>query len=165
MVSIHHKTLINKLKQYQLLKKLDDLKFIGKIPKLYLANYFEEMRNYVDQEMFPKQIPLNKDNESNRNWKEMISKIESFENSCKNTDELKSNLNRIDEILKILNDDNEASNLEIIEDKIQEEEFNLLKKLFKNKTIIFENILGNQDLKRLLIVNDEYFTWTPIDKR
>ena len=47
---------------------------------------------------------------------------------------------------------NESKNLEVIEDQIQEEEFNLLKKLFQNKTIIFENIFIETGQKRLVII-------------
>ena len=129
-------------RKQQMLKKLDDLKLIVEIPKLYLANYFQELRNKVDKEMFPKQILHNNDiekkNELNQIWVEMISKIDSFEKQCtKNIDDLQSNVNRIEEIRITLNNQNEATNLQLIEDKIQEEEFELFKKLFKNRTIIF----------------------------
>ena len=87
----------------------------------------------------------------------MISKIDSFEKQCtKNIDDLQSNVNRIEEIRITLDNQNEATNLQLIEDKIQEEEFELFKKLFKNRTIIFEDIFGKKDHKILLIVNDEY---------
>ena len=122
---------INKQK---MIKKLEDLKLIVEMPKLYLANYFQELRNKVDLEMFSKQILHNNEiemkNELNQNWIEMISKIDTFEKECKNKDELQSNINRIDEIRIMLDDQNELTSLEIIEDKIQEEELNLLKKLF-----------------------------------
>ena len=91
------------IKNQQMLKKLEGLKSIVELPKLYLANYFQELRNKVDKEMFSKQILHENDNEMknelNQNWKEMISKIESFEKECKNEDELQSNLNRIEEII------------------------------------------------------------------
>ena len=139
------------IKKHQILKKLEDLKLIVEIPKLYLANYFQELRNSVDKEMFSKQMLHNNDNEMknelNQIWKEMISKIDSFEKECKNKDELQSNLNQIEEIRMMLDDQNEATNLKIIEDKIQEEEFNLFKKLFQNKTIIFESFFKKETHK------------------
>ena len=46
-----------------------------------------------------------------------------------------------------------TTNMEIIEDKIQEEEFTLLRKLFQNKTIIFESILSKAGQQRLLIID------------
>ena len=154
----------------QMLQKLQDLKLIIEMPKLYLANYFQNLRNKVDKYMFSKQILHNNDiekkNELNQIWVEMISKIDSFEKQCtKNIDDLQSNVNRIEEIRITLDNQNEATNLQLIEDKIQEEEFELFKKLFKNRTIIFEDIFGKKDHKILLIVNDEYFIWTIIDKR
>ena len=153
----------------QMLQKLQDLKLIIEMPKLYLANYFQNLRNKVDKYMFSKQILHNNDiekkNELNQIWTEMISKIDSFEKECKNKDELQSNLNRINKIKMMLDDQNEAKNLEKIEDKIQEEEFELHKKIFQNKTIIFDEIFEDVNQKRLLIVKDEYFIWIPIDNR
>ena len=155
-------------KKQQMLQKLEDLKSIVEMPKLYLANYFQELRNKVDKEMFSKQILHENDNEMknelNQNWKEMISKIESFEKECKNEDELQSNSNRISEIRIMLDNQNEATNLDMIEDKIKEENFNLLKKIFQNKTINFEIFLKEETHKRLLIIDDEYVNWIPLDE-
>ena len=174
------------IKKQQILKKLEDLKLIIEMPKLYLANYFQDLRNKVDLEMVSKQILHNnhieKKNELNQIWIEMISKIDSFEKECKNKDELKSNLNQIEEIRIMLENNNGAKNLEIIEDKIQEEEFNLLKKLFQNKTIIYDFFEKQQQQdeeeddieeeeeqkqdtqKRLIIIDDEYVNRIPLDK-
>ena len=156
-------------KKKQMFEKLVELKSIIEIPKLYLANYFKELRNKVDKDMFPKQMLHNNDiemkNELNQIWVEIISKVDSFEKECKNIDELQSNSNRIDQIRIMLDNQNELTSLEIIEDKIQEEEFNLLKKLFQNKTIIFENISAEVPHNKLLLVKDEYVNWIPIDKR
>ena len=74
-------------RKQEMLKKLEDLKMIVVIPKLYLANYFQELRNNVDKQMFPKQILHYNDNEEMKNelnqiWVEMISKIDSFEKEC-----------------------------------------------------------------------------------
>ena len=64
-----------------MLQKLEDLQIIVEIPNLYLANYFQELRNNVDIEMFSKQMLHNNDKNEAKNeiWKEMISKIYSFE--------------------------------------------------------------------------------------
>ena len=129
-------------KTQQMLINLDELQLIVEIPNLFLANYFEELRNNVDIEMFAKQIIHNNDNEDiknevNKNWKEMISKIDSIEKECKNKDKLQSNLNRIEDLRIMLDNQNEATNLEIIEDKIQEEKLSLFKKLFQNKNNYF----------------------------
>ena len=178
---------MSETKKQQMLKKLEDLKSIVDMPNLFLANYFQELRNNVDKEMFSKQIlhknDIEKKNELNQIWIELISKIDSFEKECKNKDELQSNSNRIDEIKIILDNKNELTNLEIIEDKILEEEFNLLKKLFQNKTIIYEFFEKQQQQdeeeeddieeeeeqkqdtqKRLLIIDDEYVNWISLEK-
>ena len=63
----------------------------------------------------------------------------------------------------MLNNQNEATNLEKIEEKIQEEELSLLKKIFQNKTIIFEDIFERKTQKRLVIVDDEFVNWIPIE--
>ena len=65
----------------------------------------------------------------------------------------------------MLNNQNEATNLEKIEEKIQEEELSLLKKIFQNKTIIFEDIFERKTQKRLVIVDDEFVNWIPLAKR
>ena len=161
---------MSEIKKHQMLQKLEDLQIIVEIPNLYLANYFQKLRNNVDKEMFPKQI-LQKDDTEMKNkfseiWIEMISKIDSFEKECtKNKDELQSNLNQINEIRIMLENQNETTTLDKIEDKIQDEELNLFKKLFQNKTIIFENIFRKEDHKRLLIVNDEYINWKTEEKK
>ena len=156
------------IKNQQMLQKLEGLKSIVELPKLYLAYYFQELRNKVDLEMVSKQMLHRNDiemkNKSNQIWIEMISKIDSFEKQCKNKDELQSNSNRIDQIRIMLDNQNELTNLVIIEDKILEEEFNLLKKLFQNKTIIFENILSKAGHRRLVIIDDEYVNWIPLDE-
>ena len=155
-------------KKRQMLQKIEDLKLIIEIPKLYLVNYFQNLRNEVDKEMLPKQILHHNDtemkNEIDQIWNEMISKIDSFEKQCKNKDELQSNLNQINEIRIMLGDQNETT-LDKIEDKIQDEELNLFKKLFQNKTIIFENLFGKEDHKRLLIVKDEFINWKTEEKK
>ena len=145
-------------------KKLEDLKFIVETPKLYLANYFQELRNNVDKEMFSKQM-IHKDdnqmkNEISETWKKLISRIDSFEKECINTDKLQLNSNRIDEIRIMLDNINEETNLGIIEDKIQEEELNLFRKIFQNKTIIYHDFFEQQNRhKRLVIIDDEYVNW------
>ena len=39
------------IKKQQMLQKLVELKLIIEMPKLYLANYFQELRNNVDKEI------------------------------------------------------------------------------------------------------------------
>ena len=63
---------MSQIKKQQVFKNLENLKSIVEIPKLYLANFFQDLSNNGDCEMFSKQILLNTDNddinELNRIW-------------------------------------------------------------------------------------------------
>ena len=84
---------------------LDTLKKITEFPNLYLADYFNDLRNKVDKECDPKQQELQNDKEKKRNelWKQMITKIDSFEKNCirkiYDFDVIKIRINEIEEIL------------------------------------------------------------------
>ena len=65
----------------------------------------------------------------------------------------------------MLDDQNElTTNLELIDDTIQGEEFELFKKLFHNKTIIYDSILSKAGHQRLVIIDDEYVNMLTLDK-
>jgi len=69
----------------KLLIDLDKLKKITEFPALYLADYFDALRNRVDKECATKQLELNVNENKeamDELWQEMITKINSFENSC-----------------------------------------------------------------------------------
>ena len=77
----------------QLLKDLDELKEIIESPSLYLESYFADMRNDVDKEFTSKlahqQDDNQTENELNQLWQVMIEKINSFEQQCISTQEMK----------------------------------------------------------------------------
>ena len=58
---------------------LNKLKQICQIPKLYLANYFSDLRRDIDLE-FAKKLQIN--NHELSIWNNMIEKINSFEQEC-----------------------------------------------------------------------------------
>ena len=137
----------------KLLHKLRVLNEIAEFPNLYLANYFANVRNEVDNEIALKLLEMKNDikqkRELNYLWKTMIDKIDSFEKKCmKDYYDLEINLKRLNEIEKKLRDislfnekednfENEAAfaNFYLLAEEITNEENNLLETLFQNKTL------------------------------
>ncbi len=70
----------------KILNDLDKLKGIIELPDLYLADYFDALRNRVDKECATKQLKLQNDkekkNELDELWQKMITKIDLFERKC-----------------------------------------------------------------------------------
>jgi len=98
---------------------IHDLRQIFEIPKLYLANYFLNLRNEVDKEVYSNLINLEEENEKtklNELWKEIILKINLLEKECihnsindietisEKLNSLEFNLNKQDQINKHTND-------------------------------------------------------------
>ncbi len=155
------------------LKELDALKEIVQLPNLFIANYFEYLRNDVDKQIATKLIQLEenekeKKNELNQKWKKIIDKINSFEKTCnKNKINLEPNRKQIDSIETMLNDEN----LEEIKLAIESEETSLLKCLFQNKTIVYTDVnylwvwrRGMKE-KSLIIINDVFIRKKAFTKR
>ena len=147
----------------KLLNNLNELKEILELPSLYLANFFEGLRNDVDIEFAPKQLELQnnreKKNQLNELWQQMITKIYSFEKNCiKDSYDLETNKKRINEIEKLVSHQ-DSKDLTDLEDLIETEEINLLKNLFQNSTIAFVliNEINENSLvkKKLVILNDQ----------
>ena len=129
------------LTREQLLNDLSELKRTAELPRLFLDNYFSELRNEVDKEITAKLIDHQnnerKKKKYNEIWQKMIAKISPFEEECINSEwTLSGNLERINAIEAILNGD-EPTDLDAIQEMIENEEINIMKQLFKNKTIIF----------------------------
>jgi hypothetical protein len=152
---------MNELGYINLLNKKERLTEICETPKLYLANYFSDLRRDIDLEIVQKKEPNNK--KLNQLWLEIIKKIDSFENECINNiklnrSEIRASLNQIECLIQ-----SKQPNLEKINEFIQNEQENILKQLFRNRTIIFKQ--NNHIIKdfreklingKLLIVNDEF---------
>ena len=129
-----------------LLKVIDDLKQIYETPKLYLDNFFMDLRNEIDKQVNTNLINLEEEKdkiELNEIWKEMISKIESFEKECNqnsiNDFQKISNLNIFEFDLK----QDKVNDLNEIREQIYTIEYQMMKQLFQNKTIAFIQI-GSQ---------------------
>lgn len=122
---------------------LNELKSIYALPKLYLADFFIDLKSQVDF-LFQEENYNNNNEKFKQNWIEIIKQIESFEQDTykRNTTTL---LNEFKSEIKQL-DDGQSSISLIIELKSKIE-----KCLFSNKTICFIN-------KSLIIVQDEYLS-------
>lgn len=77
------------LKKDQLASQLEKLAEIKQCPRLFLANYFADLRADVDYEMAKKQHEYREDQQKKEKtikiWLLMIAKINSFEKLCINS--------------------------------------------------------------------------------
>jgi len=130
-------------------EEIEELKSMQNYPKLYAANYFEDLKNKVDLTF------IAKDNENNEQDKylEIINKIESFEQETYN--KIKP-FNTFDNEINLITNTNE----------IDEIKYKIEKIIFSNKSILFLNDLlfiedkrfffNENNIKILLILNDIY---------
>jgi len=163
-----------KITKEGLLNDLDNLKKITELPDLYLANYFEGLRNKVDKEFATKQQELKNDREKKEEldklWLNMITKIDSFEKNCirkiYNLDANKIKINELE--IKLKND--KFIDLKQTQDEIDKEENNLLQNVFQNKTILFrKHPNDDQSIKKiidgqLIFLGDEFISQKSIDE-
>ena len=168
--------MIEKLKKDELLSELDQLHAIFECPRLYLASYFSDLKADVDIELVKKQQTYQKNAEIIEKlakiWKNIISKIESFEKNCicnKLDAETKDSL---EAIKAILNDEQTTISLEKVKEEISNEKYRMLKQLFQNKTITFvnvENILPEYERElidcKLVLLSDEFISHKKIKQR
>ena len=151
-----------------LLNRLEKLKELCEIPKLYLDNYFLDLRKDVDLEIASKNQSNNQDSISL--WFQMIERINNFEKECLNIDF--SPQETIQSLISIqLLMENSNSNHEEIHKLILNEENNILKKLFRNKTIVFIKISKRQSKiqklidGKLIVINDEFISLKEIKEK
>ena len=149
---------------------LNELKDALEFPNLYMANYFNDLRNDVDKAFAPKQLEFHNDQKKKKQidelWKQMIDRIDTFEKNCTiDSCNFEPNKKRINEIEAILN----TINLGEAQYMIEEEEINLLQDLFQNKSILFIETNMQVESKliegSLVILNDTYISKKSIKKR
>ncbi len=144
---------------------LEELKTNFQIPRLYLANYFANLKAEVDHFFIQKTFTNN-----NFDFLEIIQKIEYFEKNCfKNTPNnkysnekfasaTKINIekiqNQINSLVNSYDYDKEITQIKNLIDKINN---SIEKVLFANKTIIFLKNYGWEKKTFLLIIHDENF--------
>ncbi len=136
----------------ELENNLKELKFAYKQPKLFLSNYFNDLKSNIDFE-------CNQFAVSNQNRNEMLFKTESFEVYCLSCQKSLNNyendqkLETIEEkINKFMGKEQEANEIKSL---VKNEEFKFKRSLFLDKTIAFLKNLNNN---HLIIINDEYFS-------
>ena len=123
----------------KLQKELEKLKSIVNNPKLYLINYFCNLKQDVC-------LTKIKQLEKNANkYLEIINKIELFEQDCLNS--IKS--------FSVFKEEIENFN-EINMKSIDDMNYKIEKELFNNKSIHFMKDYGKENKTFLLIINDEY---------
>ena len=151
---------------------LNELKDALEFPNLYMANYFNDLRNDVDKAFAPKQLEFLHDQEKKKQiddlWQQIIAKIDSFEkNGTINSCNFEPNKKRINEIETILS----TTNLKEAEYMIEAEEIKLLQDLFQNKSIMFIKQSTNRKFDSkllecsLIILNDTYISKKSIEIR
>lgn len=133
---------------------LEQLKLLITLPRLYIANYFSDLRAEVDL-AFVKQNLIE---QNITNWTEIIAAISQFEIEC-----LKQQPNnQLDEDLakiatkKIELLEHKLANSDPLDEKydlvLNEQSFMIERIVFKNKTLIFIE----KPCLKLLIINNEY---------
>ena len=112
-------------------------------PKLFLVNYFSELRTEIDRSFAKKQLMHQSDHfilkTTNKKWNEFIQKIDLYEA------ELLQNLKNLKT--------NDLTHLH--EEKI-------FKMLFSNRTVVFLNNI-NENSEKLLYISNEYIGKYGID--
>jgi hypothetical protein len=138
-------------------QKIENLKFMFECKRLFLANYFSELRNHVDLAHYTKiesQQDENLKKKITENWLSMIAFIDSFEKEClkkspnnRYSESLTTKLNQTIQYIQV-----EMSNLSLedenlfdkktdeIDDLTYEGVFEMEKILFEKKTLFwFDN--------------------------
>lgn len=167
-------------------KSIADLKFQFEFPRLYLSNYFEELRNEIDLSIAKKM--QQKPNEEikrklTEDYIQIIDRINSFENSCfkiraankfsnEFSDRIKHSIEIIDAKVTHLKRRKHPDIYDFmyyvleIDDLVYEVHFQIEKLLFQNKTILF---LDKETAKisklfdtifdcKLIIISNGYFS-------
>lgn len=149
---------------YDLNKELDHLKLIATIPRLYLSNYFINLRNEIDLIFAPKSIVNNSDALCfKKTWKEIIEAVDTFESKL---DVKRFTLSQtvIDETNQQITHIQTKLTETHIQDSIDKEKHKLERILLKNKTILildksnclWDDLFNENELAKLVIVTDEY---------
>jgi len=147
----------------EMLNDISQLREIIEEPRIFLNNYFSELRNKVDTEIATKKFNEQNDNEKmnqlNELRQEMILKINSFEKNC--IENQSNDMEPIANTLKSIEFDlSQELHFNEIKKKIKHEELNVFRSLFQNKTIIFllADYYKHKELinGKLIIINDEY---------
>ena len=111
-----------------MIAELAQLKSMISYPKLFLINYFNELRRKVD-------ITYAIESNETKTWLKMIQLINIFEVECFKNQLNTELINEIDQTVKSI--ESKSFSSEYIEQLIENEELKIKAALFSNKTIIF----------------------------
>jgi Leucine-rich repeat (LRR) protein len=142
------------LKMNEIKNQLNEIKLMQQAPKLYLGNYFTDLKAEVDS------IYTLKPNAKNI-YSKTIEDIELFANDVHNKSKSRipnsTHCNEIELIEEQLNNDKiNNSNIAQILKSLDELKYDFEKILFSNKTIVFLKDYGKYVTTFLLIIEDEY---------
>ncbi len=168
-------------------KDLDELKTLFQLPRLYMSNFFSDLKRDIDLASVKHAAAANLNNNNNDNleqtnllkkaWTDIIQRVDTFESECFNllrTNKFSSEItNELNETIKLIED--KLNNLVYREDVIDLSEiiyeniYKLEKIIFQNKTITFIDklqcklyeLFNEMDAKiafgKLLVVENYYF--------
>ncbi len=129
------------------LQKFEELKSIYSMPKIYLANYFSDLK-----------MKVKKKQENKEKLMQLLNKIHLFENeSYQNVllirNAFDNKLKQISNQISSYNNNNNNSNLNELNNDIDEIKYKIDKILFSNKSVLFDenNLL-------LILIIDEYLS-------
>lgn len=163
-------------------KDLDALKSLFQLPRLYLSDFFTDLKRDIDLAVMQHGLNINRDNTEQHNtlskvWVSMVDRVCQFENECYQkcrlnkfnpnvNKELSETITLIETKLQNLTTKEDAKEInELIYDNV----YQLEKIIFINKTITFVDkkicklceLFNEMDVKitfgKLLIVNNQYF--------
>ena len=147
-------------------KKLEQLKLLLEFPRLYISNYFSDLRTQIDLAFFAKELAINNSEqliELRKYWNDMIYKLNSFEEKClirrsitkfkeltKETNQMFKLVESKLDLIKQISDEEQSNEIILeLDDLVYDELAKIEKILFLNKTIIFLNKSEDQDTKRI----------------
>ncbi len=136
--------------QENVFRIFEKLKMLVQLPRLYLSNYFSDIRTEIDLAFFEKELGII-DNENKlklrHNWQEMINKVNSFEEECliersiKKFKEISCDSKPIVDSLEEKYDSalktNNEYELKHLEELAYDEMYKIETRLFQNRTIVF----------------------------
>ena len=159
--------------------KLKHLKFLFECPRLFLSNFFNDLKAEIDSSFVLKELSLS-ENERKiliKNWIDIIKRVEVFEAECfrvKNKNEFQKEFqHEMSKLISYIETDliqhKKTENNENLEDLICENILKLERELFLNKTIVYldeskteRNFFQYIDFEttagKLVIISDQYFS-------
>lgn len=179
---------LNVLDNYNIKKldnKLEQLKFIFECPRLFICNYFNDLRSKIDLAFVKKMFYLNDKSikqKLNENWTKMIDLIDSIEMRLmllsKTTNkfnsvfsqEISKKIEFIEKLIKqtaVINKTNEFKDIDYL---ISEQIFKIEKFLLQNQTLVFinetnckiNNLFNKMNSQyspgKLIFIKNEYFS-------